>query len=133
MKKIFTTRPLLHLIAVLSLCACAFTEYGNRINDEQLAIARLEDKRHNLETQYIILLNSLELHPTEEKLMKQRDAVREKLQNLAWDLEQKRKGLDQSFKEWEQKVLQERIEREMIDKEVKDNQSKDEDVDFNNK
>ena len=66
MKKICTnTRrsgllfPLLCFLSGLLLTGCAFTDYGNRINREQLDIARLEDKRHNLETQFIIVLNNL--------------------------------------------------------------------------
>lgn len=120
------------------LCAalfagCAFTEYGNRINGEQLEIARLEDKRHTLETEYIIILNSLEEHPTEERLIKERDEVRRKLIDVAAEIQEKRKGFDQSLKEWDDKIVQNRIEQQMIDKEVKENAGKDEDVDFNNK
>lgn len=121
------------LLSTLALSACAFTEYGVRINQEQLAIARLEEKRHSLETQYIIVLNSLELHPTEEKLIKERDEVRDKLRELTYELDQKRKLLDQSLMEWEQKIVQERIEREMIEKEILENQYKDEQVEFENK
>ncbi len=118
---------------LLGLTACAFTEYGNRINQEQLDIARLEDKRHTLETGYIIVLNSLELHPTEEKLIKERDGMRGKLRDLDFQIDQKRKSLDQSFLEWEQKIVQEKVEREMIDKEVQENKGKNEDVEFENK
>jgi hypothetical protein len=135
MKKNSTSveRLLLPLLSGLLLSACAFTEYGNRINQEQLAIARLEEKRHSLETQYIIVLNSLELHPTEEKLIKERDEVRKKLLDLSYDIGEKRKLLDQSLMEWEQKIVQERIEREMIEKEVEENQYKDEQIEFENK
>lgn len=115
------------------LGACAFTEYGNRINQEQLGIARLEEKRHSLETQYIIVQNSLELHPSEEKLIKERDEVRKKLLDLSYEIAEKRKLLDQSLMEWEQKIIQERIEREMIDKEVRENEGKDEQIEFENK
>jgi hypothetical protein len=48
-------------------------------------------------------------------------------------LDQKRKLLDQSLMEWEQKIVQERIEREMIEKEVLENQYKDEQIEFDNK
>jgi hypothetical protein len=135
MKKNFTTaeRFLLPLLSCLYLSACAFTEYGNRINQEQLAIARLEEKRHSLETQYIIVQNSLELHPTEDKLIKERDEVRKKLLDLSYDIGEKRKLLDQSLMEWEQKIVQERIEREMEEKEVEENQFKDEQIEFENK
>jgi len=121
------------LLACSLLSACAFTEYGNRINREQLAIARLEEKRHSLETQYIIVLNSLELHPTDEKLTKERDEVRKKLLDLTYDVGEKRKLLDQSLMEWEQKIIQERIEQEMVDKEVQENLHKDEQIEFENK
>jgi hypothetical protein len=137
MKKISTSIERLLRFAVPAflplIAACAFTDYGNRINQEQLAIARLEDKRHSLETQYIIVLNSLETHPTEEKLIKEKDEVRKKLMELTYEISEKRKLLDQSFLEWEQKTVEERIQQEMIDKEVQENQFKDEDVEFNNK
>jgi hypothetical protein len=121
------------LLAVLLLASCAFTDYGNRINQEQLEIARLEDKRHNLETQYVIVMNNLEIHPAEEKLIKERDEVRRKLIDLSSLVNEKRKLLDQSFQEWEQKIVTERIEREMIHREIKDNEGKNEDVEFENK
>lgn len=112
---------------------CAFTEYGNRINQEQLDVSRLEDKRNKLETSYIIVLNSLELHPTEEKLIKQRDTYRTKLRDLNFLIDQKRNSLDQSLLEWEQKIVQEKVEKQMVDKEVQENLNKNEDVEFNNK
>lgn len=137
MKKIFSSIDSFLHLAVLYLLfllsACAFTEYGNRINQEQLSIARLEDKRHSLETQYIIVLNSLETHPTEEKLMKEKDEVRKKLMDLSYEINEKRKLLDQSFMEWEQKTVEERIQQEMIDKEIEENQFKDESIEFENK
>jgi hypothetical protein len=120
-------------LLLLTLAGCAFTDYGNRINQEQLEIARLEDKRHNLETQYIIVLNNLELHPAEERLIKERDEVRRKLIDLSGLLVEKRKLLDQSFQEWEQKIVHERIEQEMIDREIRENEGKNEDVEFENK
>lgn len=116
--------------AALLCSGCAFTEYGNRINQEQLAIARLEDKRHNLETQYIIVLNNLEIHPDEERLIKERDVVHKKLIDLDAEIAEKRKGLDQSLSEWDQKIVQERIEKQMIDKEIKENEGKDEQQEF---
>lgn len=140
MKKTFTITSELRRFIVpaaaflaFSLSGCAFTDYGNRINQEQLEIARLEDKRQNLETQYIIVLNNLELHPAEERLLKERDEVRRKLIDLSSLLNEKRKLLDQSFQEWEQKIVHERIEKEMIDREIRDNEGKNEDVEFENK
>ena len=116
--------------AILACAGCAFTEYGNRINQEQLAIAHLEDKRHGLETEYIIVLNNLETHPDDEHLLKERDEVHKKLIDLASDIAEKRKSLDQSFLEWDQKIVQERIEKQMIDKEIKENGDKDEQQEF---
>ncbi len=133
MKKIFTNSRLLLSGLALLCSACAFTDYGNRINQEQLDIARMEDRRHKLETEYIIVLNNLETHPTEDRLIKERDVVREKLRDLETQIEEKRKGLDQSFREWEEKIVQEKIEKQMVDKEVKENAGKDEDVEFNPK
>ncbi|GEM_PF-2400552 len=121
------------LLAGVALSGCAFTEYGNRINQEQLDIARLEDKRHNLETQFIIVLNNLETHPGEERLIKERDEVRAKIIDISSLITDKRKMLDQSFREWEQKIVEEKIQQQMIDKEVKDNEGKNEDVEFENK
>jgi len=132
MKKIFTSinRLILAGAAILACAGCAFTEYGNRINQEQLAIAHLEDKRHGLETEYIIVLNNLEAHPDDEHLLKERDEVHKKLIDLASDISEKRKSLDQSFLEWDQKIVQERIEKQMIDKEIKENGDKDEQQEF---
>ena len=132
MKKTYTSISRFLLSGFLFLSACAFTDYGNRINQEQLGIARLEEKRQHLETQYIIVLNSLELHPGEERLIKERDEVRRKLQSLTYDIEQKRKMLDQSLLEWEQKIVQEKIEKEMVDKEIRENADKDEQQEFQN-
>jgi hypothetical protein len=135
MKKTSTNidRLLLLVLTSLALGACAFTDYGNRINQEQLSIARLEEKRHSLETQYVIVMNSLEIHPAEDVLIKERDEVRRKLLDLSYEINEKRKGLNQSLLEWEQKIVQERIEREMVDREVKENEFKDEQVEFENK
>ena len=143
MKKTFTSisrrlhGPLFKLfvmgLAILSLSACAFSEYGNRINREQLAISRLEDKRHRLETQYVIVLNSLESHPTDRKLIKEKDLVGKKLSSLVQDIEEKRKLFDMSVREWEGKIVKDRIEQEMVEKEVRENIDKDEDVEFENK
>lgn len=133
MKKISTNSPRAWWLCACLFSACAFTEYGNRINQEQLDIARLEDKRHNLETQYIIALNNLELHPAEERLIKERDEVRGKLIDVNGLIDQKRKLLDQSYREWEQKIVEEKIEKQMIDNEVRENQGKDEDEEFDNK
>lgn len=119
--------------AALVFSACAFTEYGNRINQEQLALSRLEDKRHSLETEYIIVLNSLEEHPTDRKLMDEKEKVLKKLRELGYDIDEKRKAFDMSIKEWDDKIIQNRLEQEMVDKEIRDNAGKDEDVDFNNK
>lgn len=140
MKKTFTnTRrsrllfPLLCFLSGALLGGCAFTDYGNRINQEQLDVARLEDKRHNLETQFIIVLNNLENHPAEEKLIKERDEVRGKLIDISSMITEKRKLLDQSFREWEQKIVEERIQKQMVDQEIRDNEGKNEDVEFDNK
>lgn len=140
MKKTFTnTRrrgllsPCLCVLFAALLAGCAFTDYGNRINREQLDIARLEDKRHTLETQFIIVLNNLETHPGEEKLIKERDEVRGKLIDVSSLITEKRKLLDQSFREWEQKIVEERIQKQMIDQEIRDNEGKNEDVEFENK
>jgi len=134
MKKTFTSIKRLAAAgaALLVAAGCAFTEYGNRINQEQLAIAHLEDKRHGLETEYIIALNSLELHPDDERLIKERDVVHKKLVDLDADIAEKRKALDQSFREWDEKIVQERIEKQMIDKEIKENEGKDEQQEFEN-
>jgi hypothetical protein len=135
MKKTSTsTNRLLAAAGAALLCfGCAFTEYGNRINQEQLEIARLEDKRHGLETEFIIVLNNLETHPDDERLIKERDEVHKKLIDLSEDILERRKSLDQSFREWDQKIVQERIEKQMIDQEIKENEGKDEQQEFENK
>jgi hypothetical protein len=99
---------------------CAFTEFGQRINDEQLVVARLEERRQKLETRYIIVLNNLESHPNEAQLLEEKDKVYRKLQSTIEEIGEKRKLLDQSFAEWEQKILEERIQLQMIDKEEKE-------------
>jgi hypothetical protein len=106
------------LLAVLS--NCAFTEYGARINEEQLALAKLENQRQKLETRYVIVLNNLENHPTETELQTEKDKVYRKLQALDEEIKEKRRGLDQSFSEWDKKILEDRIQLQMIDKEVKE-------------
>ena len=126
-------RLCLGVFSLLYLCSCAFTEYGNRINKEQSVIAGLEDKRKNLETHYIIILNDLETHPTDKRLIRERDQVRDKLRDVTYDIGEKRKMFEQSLLEWEDKVLQERMEQEMIHRAVRENQDKDEDVEFENK
>jgi hypothetical protein len=130
--RIFRLFPATALAGIL-ISACAFTEYGNRINQEQLDIARLENKRQSLETEYIIVLNNLETHPSEERLIKERDEVRGKLIDVSGLIQEKRKLLDQSYREWEQKIVEEKIEKQMIDAEVKENEGKNEDVEFENK
>lgn len=109
---------------MLSLTHCAFSEYGNRINDEQLALAKLENQRHKLETRYIIVLNNLETHPTEMELQTEKDKVYRRLQSLDEEIKEKRQGLDQSFVEWDKKILEERIQQQMIDKEVQEAQGR---------
>jgi hypothetical protein len=134
MKKTSTRiKALSSAVAALFFSACAFTEYGNRINQEQLALARLEDKRHSLETEYIIVLNSLETHPTDHKLAAEKDKVLKKLQEVGYEIDEKRKAFDMSIKEWDDKIVQNRLEQEMVDKEIRENAGKNEDVEFNNK
>ncbi len=121
MKKIFFSSKTPYLLLLVVLSGCAFTEYGNRINQEQSELAALEAKRHKLESQYIIVMNMLENHPTDRNLIDERDKVLEKLRLLNFDIDQKRGFFDQSLREWEQKLVQERIQQEMIDKEVREN------------
>jgi hypothetical protein len=126
MKKIFTIN-LCFLIGLLStgfLGACAFTEYGNRINQEQEELGKLENKRHDLEGRLIIILNSLELHPTEHQLMSERDKIQKRIQETESLINQKRTTFAMSLREWQEKITQERLEHEMIDKEVHDNEDK---------
>ncbi len=125
MKKIFFSSEV-HLLLFLLLSGCAFTDYGNRINQEQFELAGLEEKRHKLEGQYIIVMNMLENHPTDRALIEERDKVLERLRNLSFEIDQKRTLFDQSLREWEQKLVQERIQEEMIEREVRENAHKDE-------
>ncbi len=126
MKKISISSeiPLLLLIGLLS--GCAFTDYGTRISQEQNEVATLEDKRHKLEAQYIIVMSMLEKHPTDRALIDERDKVLEKLRLLTFDIDQKRGFFDQSLREWEQKLVQDRVQQEMIEQEVRENAHKDE-------
>ena len=72
-------------------------------------------------------------HPDDERLIKERDEVHKKLIDLSEDILERRKSLDQSFREWDQKIVQERIEKQMIDQEIKENEGKDEQQEFENK
>lgn len=127
MMKIFSINTrLLFVLLILPwvFAACAFTDYGNRINQEQIDVAKLENKRQDLETHLVIILNSLELHPMEKSLREDRDKTRQKLQDIIYQIDSKRKSFDQSIHEWEEKINQDRLEHEMIDKEVKENEDK---------
>lgn len=100
------------------ICAnCAFTDYGRRINDEHLAIVRLEEKRHKLETQLIIVMNNLELNQGDPKLMAERDKIQRKLQEYSVKITENRTVYDRSILEWEQKLIEDRIQQQMIEKE----------------
>ena len=59
--------------------------------------------------------------------------MRAKLIDVSSLITEKRKLLDQSFREWEQKIVEERIQKQMIDAEIRDNEGKNEDVEFENK
>jgi len=107
-------------ILALLLTHCAFGEYGQRINAEQHALADLEDKRQKLETRYIIVLNNLEANPTEAELQLEKDKIYRRIQAITEEIGESRKMLDQSFSEWDKKILEERIQQQMIDKEVHD-------------
>lgn len=116
-------RTVLFLLpAALFLSDCAFSDYGYRINQEQMELARMEERRHKLETQYIIVLNSLEYYPTDAKLQAEKQAVFQKLIELEGQIGQRRRLLSQSLQEWERKIVEERIEQEMIEKEVRENE-----------
>lgn len=116
-------RRMLGVMALLT-CHCAFTEYGARINAEQQALARLENKRQKYESQYVIVLNNLETHPVDMDLLAERDKLYRKLQAITETIGEQRKMLDQSFSEWDQKILEERIQLQMIEKEEKESQGR---------
>lgn len=105
------------LFAGLSSMHCAFTEYGARINAEQVALTKLEERRQKTETRYIIVLNNLEKNPTEAELLKEKDKVYRQWQALNEEIAEKRRMFDQSLMEWDQKIIEERIQLQMIQKE----------------
>jgi hypothetical protein len=112
--------------AVFWAMGCAFTQSGDRINGELGEVERLERKRQDYESQYIIVLNGLENHPGDPKLEKEREAVRKKIQSLTTRILAQRATLDRSIREWEQKIIEERIQKEMIEKEERENAYKEE-------
>jgi hypothetical protein len=101
----------------LGLMHCAFTEYGTRINNEQLALTKLEERRQKIETRYIIVLNNLEKNPAEPELLTEKEKVYRRWQALNEEIAEKRRMLDQSLLEWDQKIIEERIQLQMIQKE----------------
>jgi len=107
--------------------ACAFTDYGNRINGERREIEGLERKYNDLEARYVIVLNSLEKNLGDSNLENERDKVKGKLQALSARIQEKRKGYELSVEEWEKKIVQDNIQKALEDQAINENAGKTED------
>ena len=113
--------------AGLLASACAFTEYGNRINGEHREVERMERKYDDLEARYVIVLNNLEKNLGDSKLENERDKVKEKLQALSARIQDKRKEYAMSVEDWEKKIVQDNIQKALEDKAINENAGKTED------
>jgi len=92
--------------AGLLASACAFTEYGNRINGEHREVERMERKYDDLEARYVIVLNNLEKNLGDSKLEKE---------------------YAMSVEDWEKKIVQDNIQKALEDKAINENAGKTED------
>jgi len=131
MKKTFTAADLLRvaglagfLMLILQFAGCAFSDYGNRVNDERDALMRLERMREDYQTRYVIVLNSLERYIGDPKLEKERDGIQKKILDLDFKIKEQRKVFDQSVDEWSQKIAQDKLQKEINDKEEQSSASK---------
>src|SRR3954471_9506094 len=125
MKKTFTiadARRAFLLCAVAAFCAgCAFTDSGNRLNEDRKSLESLERQREDYESRYVIVLNSLEKNIGDAQLERERDKLRKKIQELSARIREQRQEFDRTVREWEDKIAQDELQREMIEKEERKN------------
>ena len=123
MKRIFTLASAA-LFASLLFAGCAFTDYGNRINDERQTLESLERKRQDYESRYVIVLNSLEKYVDDPKLEEERGMLQRKILEMNVKITQQRQTFEQSVEEWNQKITQDKLQKEMLEKEEQLNVNK---------
>lgn len=119
MKKTFTIAEAL-LIGLL-LAGCAFTDSGIRVNEERDAMARLERKREDYESRYVIVLNSLERNVGDARLENERDAIRKRILELNTRIQNQRGIYEQAAQDWEQKIAQDKLQKQINEKEIRKN------------
>jgi hypothetical protein len=113
-------------LGLILISGCAYTDMGQRVNAERESVAEMENRRSELESRLVIVMNNLELNPDDETLSREKDKVQAKLRSVEEQLAGRRQMFDQILKEWDQKIVEERIQKRMIDTEVRDNARKDE-------
>ncbi len=123
MKKTFTAVELF-MAAFLLLAGCAFSDYGNRVNDERDALEKLERQREDYQSRYVIVLNSLERYVGDSRLEKERDGLQKKILDLDFQITQQRKVFDQSVEGWRQKIDQDKLQKQINDREEQENAGK---------
>ena len=121
MKKTFITKV---VAAGLLLAGCAFTDYGNRVNDERTTLENLEHRREDWQSRYVIVLNGLERYPGDEKLEKERDAVRKKILDFDKDIADQRQMYESSVQDWERKITEDKLQKQIQDREERKNADK---------
>ena len=122
MKKTFTIK--LVFASAILFAGCAFTDNGNRINDQRDALEDLEHKRESYETRYIIILNGLEKYPDDSQLEKERDSIRKRILEVDADIKVQRDLFDQSVTEWEKKIADDKLQKQIMEREDRINASK---------
>ena len=121
MKKTFITKA---VAAGLLLAGCAFTDYGNRVNDERSTLENLEHRREDWQSRYVIVLNGLERYPGDDKLEKERDAVRKKILDLDKSIQDQRQMYESSVQDWERKITEDKLQKQIQDREERKNADK---------
>ena len=117
MKKTFTIAEA--VLIGLVLAGCAFTDSGIRVNEERDALARLERKREDYESRYVIVLNSLERNVGDAKLESERDAIRKRILEINTRIQNQRGIYEQAAQDWEQKIAQDKLQKQMNEKEIR--------------
>lgn len=124
MKKTFIFKILL---AAGLLAGCAFTDYGNRVNEERSALENLERRREDLESRFVIVLNGLERYPGDATLETERDKIRRKILELHKQIQEQRQVYDSRVRDWERKITEDKLQKQINDREEKKNAYKKDD------
>jgi hypothetical protein len=109
------------LLLGLWLAGCAFTDSGVRVNEERDALARLERKREDYESRYVIVMNSLERNVGDSRLESERDAIRKRILELNTRIQNQRGIYEQAAQDWEQKIAQDKLQKQINEKEIRNN------------